>query len=358
MQPDVAILRRWLSDDGGALSPDDLDRLAAGLDRDRLLAWDIPTDSVRARLQARAERLRSVLAPLRVASERLGLVPGDRWLQLAWDLWLPLALKISRRHHALQRPLIWGILGLQGTGKTTLARLLQAILTARGYSVLCLSIDDLYRTYRDRQMLQKQDPRLIWRGPPGTHDVDLGIELLAAIRAGRTPLRVPRFDKTLRGGAGDRIAPQTLTKPVDIVLFEGWCLGVRPIAERAFATAPWPIVTVTDRKFARACNARLGAYLPLWAYLDAVIALYPDDYRQSLRWRQEAEARARLAGKGSMSDREVADFVAYFWRALHPELFVKPLLADAAQIDLAIALDAHRQPTRIYRPARGSERAV
>ena len=348
MQTDAIVLRHWLA--GNAPRPSDFERLADSLDRARLHAWDIPAGGALEHLQARADLLQTALPQLVAVGDRLGLAGGDRFLQLAWDLWLPLALKIAARYRQQQRPLVWGILGLQGTGKTTLTGILQALLSVQGYSVLCLSIDDLYKTYRDRQTLQKQDPRLIWRGPPGTHDVDLGIALLDRIRARQVPLQVPRFDKTLFAGAGDRLEPQLLTEPVDIVLFEGWFLGVRPLAEDCFSQAPWPIVTAADRQFARDCNARLAAYVSLWERLDALLALYPDDYRYSLRWRQDAERRSRAVNKGSMSEREVAEFVEYFWRALHPELFVKPLLADAARVDLAIALDAQRQPTRIYKP--------
>ncbi|MEO0946566.1 MAG: glycerate kinase [Cyanobacteria bacterium J06641_5] len=348
MQTDTAILRHWLA--GHPPSASDLDLLAASLDRDCLRAWDIPAGGIQKHLHKQAELLQAVAPQLKAASDRLGFAGGDRWLQTAWDLWLPLALKISARFQTLQRPLVWGILGLQGTGKTTLTRILQTILSEQDYSVLCLSIDDLYKPYRDRQALQAQDPRLVWRGPPGTHDVDLGVELLNRIRARQAPLQVPRFDKNLFAGAGDRTEPQTLTNPVDIVLFEGWFLGVRPIAPPSFFRAPWPIMTAADRLFARDCNARLAAYLPLWERLDALLALYPDDYRYSLQWRQEAEQQAKASGKGGMSDREVAGFVEYFWRSLHPELFVKPMLAEPTRVELAVALDMYRQPTRIYRP--------
>jgi len=348
MHVDTTILRRWLASHEPQSS--ELDRLAASLDRDRLRAWEIAVGGILEHLRSRATLLQAVASQLEAAGDRLRLIEGDRWLQLAWDLWLPLALKISDRYQRLQRPLVWGILGLQGTGKTTLTSILQTILSAQGYSVLCLSIDDLYKTYGDRQVLQAQDPRLVWRGPPGTHDVDLGLDLLDRIRARQIPLQVPRFDKTLLGGAGNRTEPQIATKSIDIVLFEGWFLGVRPIAPQSFSQAPEPIVTAADRQFACDCNARLAAYLPLWDRLDTLLALYPDDYRYSLHWRQDAERLARLAGKGGMSDREVADFVRYFWRALHPELFVKPMLADPTLVDLAVALSAQRQPMRIYRP--------
>jgi glycerate kinase (EC 2.7.1.31) len=60
---------------------------------------------------------------------------------------------------------------------------LTLILGKLGYSTVSLSLDDLYKTYADRQQLQKADPRLIWRGPPGTHDLELGIAVLDRLRS-------------------------------------------------------------------------------------------------------------------------------------------------------------------------------
>jgi D-glycerate 3-kinase len=107
-------------------------------------------------------------------------------LETLWNLWLPLAMQLSTEKQSLNRPLIQGILGGQGTGKTTLCQVLRLILGKLGYSTVSLSLDDLYKTYADRQQLQKADPRLIWRGPPGTHDIDLGISVLDKLRRSQT----------------------------------------------------------------------------------------------------------------------------------------------------------------------------
>ena len=103
-------------------------------------------------------------------------------LETLWKLWLPLGIKLANKRQNLGRPLVQGILGAQGTGKTTLAKILVLILDKLGYKTISISIDDIYKTYAERQLLQKQDSRLIWRGPPGTHDVSLGIEILDKLR--------------------------------------------------------------------------------------------------------------------------------------------------------------------------------
>lgn len=255
------------------------------------------------------------------------------WATL-WDLWLPLAMELDHLHVQSRskpqakphvKPFVQGILGLQGTGKTTLGAALTVLLTAAGRSVLSWSIDDLYLPYADRVALRSRDRQLIWRGPPGTHDVDLGLRVFQGLADRAFPLALPRFDKSCHGGQGDRAASEWITQPVDIVLFEGWFVGAQPIAPERFDQAPAPIVTEDDRAFARRCNERLRAYQPLWDHCDRLLVLQPIDYRASKRWRLEAERQRRASGAEAMADGEVAAFVDYFWTALHPDLFVTPL---------------------------------
>lgn len=265
-----------------------------------------------------------------------------RWL---WTIWLPLARQMAA---APQRPLIQGILGGQGTGKTTLAAVLTVILQQMGLSVCSLSIDDLYKTYAERQILQRADPRLKWRGPPGTHDVDLGISVLQQLREGEQPVALPRFDKSLWAGSGDRTQPQWIER-ADIVLFEGWFVGARPVPMAVFDQAPDPISSEGDRQFARDMNHALAAYEPLWNYLDRLMVLIPTDYRLSLQWRKEAEHRMIASGRSGMSDEEIEAFVTYFWRSLHPQIFIEPM-CQRSDVDMVMEILPDHRPRRIYSP--------
>jgi D-glycerate 3-kinase len=302
------------------------------------------------------------------------------WIVPMWRLWLPLAQQLDRQQKALGAPFIQGILGGQGTGKTTLTHVLQLILKHLGHETVGLSIDDLYLTYAARQSLQQQDPRFIWRGPPGTHDLDLGIRTLDQFKkaAPQTLVRVPRFDKSLFQGQGDRIQPLIQTAPT-IVLFEGWLVGAQPIADAVFDSAvfdsavfdsaegslslatpatpvnlPTPILTTADRAFARDSNRRLHAYLPLWRFLDSLIVLQPQDYRLSQRWRQEAEHSMKAQGKPGLCDSEIIDFVTYFWKALHPELFITPL-TQSPTTALVVEITAQHTIGELYSPAFGHD---
>jgi D-glycerate 3-kinase len=283
--------------------------------------------------------------------DSLGIQERQRILTNLERLWLPTALDLATARQKLDRALIQGILGGQGTGKSTLCLILKLVLNQLGYTVACLSIDDLYLTYPERKKLQQQDPRLIWRGPPGTHDVNLGLQVIEQClqKDNNTPILLPRFDKSAFNGSGDRAKPEAISKP-DILLFEGWFVGVRPIEETCFTDPPPPINTPEDQQFALDNNQRLQAYLPLWSKLDRLIVLLPEDYRLSKQWRKEAEHKMIATGKTGMSDLEIDRFVEYFWQSLHPELFIKPLISNADLVDLVIEIQSDRTLGKIYQP--------
>jgi D-glycerate 3-kinase len=97
-----------------------------------------------------------------------------------------------------------GLCGAQGSGKSTLATSLVRRFAARGVPGAALSLDDLYLTRSERSRLaEKVHPLLITRGPPGTHDVRLGLSVIDGVKAGR-PVLLPKFDK----GIDDR-APKS-----------------------------------------------------------------------------------------------------------------------------------------------------
>ncbi|MEB3357008.1 MAG: glycerate kinase [Synechococcales bacterium] len=313
-------------------------------------AFGITPETVGEAVERRSQLLRALYPSLQKLC-------CDAWqwpaipMETLWSLWLPLAQQLASHHQSLGRPLVQGILGGQGTGKTTLAAILSCILSGLGIRVCCLSIDDLYKTHADRMKLRQVDPRFVWRGPPGTHDVDLGLAVLQQLRqaAPNEPVQVPRFDKSLHQGSGDRTTPETV-QGVGVVLFEGWFVGARPIDPQRFDQAPSPIDTDADRAFAREINQRLQAYLPLWDQMDRLMVLYPADYRLSQQWRREAEQVMKDQGKSGMSDAEIEQFVTYFWRSLHPDLFITPLCHDSKRVDLVVEINANHAPGRIYRP--------
>jgi D-glycerate 3-kinase len=347
----TSTLQRWI--DGEKPTSEDLQQLLTEelATPQRAKAFDVTQENGIEKIAARSHLFLEVYAEVMQQCHAFGLMRSHLILKTLWQLWLPLAMQIAEAKSQLDRPLIQGVLGGQGTGKTTLAEVSCLILRYFGYKTASLSIDDLYKTYAERQKLQQEDSRLIWRGPPGTHDVELGIELLDRLiqNEQKDPISIPCFDKSAYNGAGDRTVPKILEK-VDILLFEGWFVGARPVSEQAFDNPPPPIITPEDRQFALDTNDRLHDYIPLWERLDRLIVLSPVDYRLSKQWRKEAEHKMIASGKMGMSDDEIDRFVDYFWRSLHPELFIIPLTKRPDLVDLVIEIDAEHCPDSIYKP--------
>ncbi len=321
---------------------------AAFADKLRAKAFHITSANVQELIYKRWNLLKSIYPEFKELCQTNLHIEAKSILSTLWDLWLPLAMQIADRYEENQHPFIQGILGGQGTGKTTTCKVINLILSQLKYRTLSVSIDDLYKTYQARLILQQQDPRLIWRGPPGTHDIDLGLNLLDNIRQRQTTISVPRFDKSLHSGNGDRTSPETMER-IDIVLFEGWFVGVQPISSELFAAPPLPIMTAADKAFAKDMNEKLRDYLPLWQRLDSLIVLHPTDYRLSLEWRKQAEHQMKANGKTGMTDLQIEEFVNYFWKALHPELFIKPL-TQSPSVDLVIEINPNHSFGKTYQP--------
>lgn len=233
------------------------------------------------------------------------------------DFYVPMAAWVA--DHVEDRTLVLGLNGAQGTGKSTLARLLQQLLRrVHGIRAAILSLDDLYLTGGERlQRAQTIHPLLATRGVPGTHDVDLGIRVLRCLREGR-PIALPRFDK-----ARDERRPAAewplWEGRCDLVIFEGWCMGARP--QRA-AELEVPINELERAEDPTGdwrwyVNRELGGhYQALFAELDLLLMMRPPSFDQVYAWREEQEAQLRAKGGGSevMTPAEVRRFVMHFER--------------------------------------------
>lgn len=137
---------------------------------------------------------------------------------------------VAERAAALPRGSVIGLNGAQGSGKSTLARLVaEALRGVHALKPALLSLDDFYLTKAERQELARTvHPLCATRGVPGTHDVPLVVRtfdaLAAAGPAQRTPL--PAFDKLADDRLPEAQWPVFDGSP-DLILFEGWCVGLR-----------------------------------------------------------------------------------------------------------------------------------
>jgi D-glycerate 3-kinase len=248
---------------------------------------------------------------------------------------------------AAGRPLILGLCGAQGSGKSTLAEGLRDRMEAHGIATAILSLDDLYLSGDARAALARDvHPLLRTRGVPLTHDVAHGIALLDAVRDGQ-PTSLPRFDKSR-----DEPEPETHWQPVpaglDLLTFEGWCVGARAQDDAAL-TAP---VNALERDedpvgiWRRAINDALRTdYADLFARIDRLILLAAPGFEIVARWRtgQEDTLRRTLEAQGR-STTSLMDAPALARFVAHYERLTRWILAEMpARADLVLRLDADRR---------------
>jgi D-glycerate 3-kinase len=268
---------------------------------------------------------------------------------------LPLALLEAIRTlvaTAPRRPVL-ALNGPVGAGKSTLALQLVAQAASRGLRLTVASIDDLYLPLPERRTRLAGNPFGVTRVPPGSHDVPLLLKRLEAWRAGDA-LRLPRFDKTLAAGEGDRSAESL--QQADALLLEGWLMGCRALGEEQLAArlpaalASWPL-SEAERSWLPRWDLALVSYAPLWAACDGLWVLRPCRWSLPRRWRFQAEARQRRSGGGWLSAAALDAMVRSSLHALPPPLYQDPLVEgwsgdDSGRLPLlgVTVLDGRRRP--------------
>jgi D-glycerate 3-kinase len=214
-------------------------------------------------------------------------------------------------------PLIIGISGGQGSGKSYVSRQLRDHYE---YDCAILSLDDFYLTKSERQKLSNEvSPLLMTRGVPGTHDIDLFLKALDDLRSSQTtyPLNLPLFNKL--ADDRDRNHHNVITKSPSIIAIEGWCVGA--IADPDFIQSK-AINAVEEqdrdkawRRYQYDCLS--GAYQDLWAKIDYFFYLMPPDFAMIKQWRTEQLANDKNIPLDDLpqSDRDwVGNFIQYYER--------------------------------------------
>lgn len=260
------------------------------------------------------------------------------WLAQWDEVWAPVAAWIALQKKQLGGIPVIGIHGGQGSGKSTLSKALVKVLRATlGWNVVCISIDDLYRTHEQRQQLAADvHPLLATRGVPGTHDVELGIRLFNQLRSleyGAT-LNIPVFDK-----ASDDRLPEAqwhpVFGPIDLILFEGWCVGCLPVEDPDLNEPVNDLENLEDPdgRWRHAVNAELaGRYRDWFDYIDRLLMLKVPGMHAVVNWRgqQEVENKANALGSTSrsMDSAALARFIQHYERLTLNALRDLPERAD------------------------------
>ncbi|RIB09276.1 P-loop containing nucleoside triphosphate hydrolase protein [Gigaspora rosea] len=252
---------------------------------------------------------------------------------------------IVKNFHNLRRipklisiPLIVGINGPQGCGKTTIVnQIIQHLKNSNNLSVVGCSSDDFYLTFNDQCQLALSNPGnklLEFRGEPGTHDIALGKEVLSRLyddinnpdKSNVNDVLIPFYDKSLKNGRGDRANVDRWNKvspPFDIILFEGWSLGFKHLSKsqlekiyfssKSFTTEhDSSVLKLVSHSLSHllSINENLQNYEKEWyKFFDIFVHIDANDINYVYQWRLEQERNMKSLGNGGMTDEQVIDFI-------------------------------------------------
>ncbi|KAL8243562.1 hypothetical protein R6Q59_009820 [Mikania micrantha] len=248
-------------------------------------------------------------------------------------------LGIHQKKHP-NTPFFIGLNGVQGAGKSVLVDILHTTLQSPPHNLntVVFSLDDMYLTHADQVALAESNPNnplLQHRGQPSTHDIELANKIFQGLKQGK-PTKIPRYNKAAYSGQGDREDESTWEavntdpdKPIRVVLFEGWCVGFRPLSdqdlqhkyENAVAATKNPATPYKGRlgyntlESVTTVNDALKRYDEITDQLDAFILIDAADTYYVYKWRLQQE-EGLWAKKGSgMTSEQVINFVNGYYPA-------------------------------------------
>ena len=267
---------------------------------------------------------------LPVFTELVAGIP-DAFIPKYYDSVFTVAQMVAKKYQGSM--LTVGVGGAQGSGKSTMARMIQRVIQdVFSMSAEVLSIDDFYLTREERAGLGRNiHPMLAVRGVPGTHDMQHMVETIKALGVGAVS-DVPKFSK----GEDDRLPEVRAVNPPQVLVLEGWCWGARACDDDALQSAVNTLEAEQDPQLVwrRYVNEALAsdAYQKCFDN-DVNVFLAVPDMEAVFRWRLQQEQEI-VSGKRVMNSDEVRTFIMYYQR------ITEQLLSNrTANIDIQLRPD-------------------
>ncbi len=255
--------------------------------------------------------------------------------------YLPLCQEIFKTYKLKKKTIIVGIAGAQGTGKTTVSKILNIILEEKyKLQTINISIDDFYKTFKERTQMSKTKHHLFQtRGVPGTHDLQLLRYALIKLKGKKfKSIFLPRFDKSI----DDRLKKnkwKKITKKPKIIIFEGWCVAAQHQNKKRLIM-PMNILEKENDKnliWRNEVNNQLKKkYKSIFNLIDKKIYLKVPDFKYVYQWRllQEKKLKVKSKGKKIMNNYEIKKFI------MHYERVTRQMIKDCKKIfDIILNID-------------------
>ena len=251
------------------------------------------------------------------------------------NFYLPICKKISSEFVKRKKTKIIGLSGGQGTGKSTISEILKIILEEGfGLETVIFSIDDFYKTRKERKIMAKKiSPLFLTRGVPGTHDAKMLFNCMKNLKKNRfKKILVPKFDKS-KDDRNLKSKWLAVKKKPNIVIFEGWCVGVTSQKEKDLVIPINKLEKQKDEKriWRQTVNKELkNKYKKIFNLIDKLIFLKVPSLKYVYKWRllQEKKLRAKSRGNKTMSNEQVKNFIMYYERLTKNMLKILPKKAN------------------------------
>ena len=236
--------------------------------------------------------------------------------------YIPISFWIENKYKKKGKTLFLGFSGGQGSGKTTVAKILKIILKKFfKREIYVSSIDDFYKTLKDRnEMSHTIHPLFKTRGVPGTHDISLVKKFFDFIKKKNfKKFKLPKFDKSMDERLKKKHWPDIKKRP-EIVILEGWCVGAKPQSNSIINKSINVLEKYEDkhliwRKYA---NEKLKKeYKKLFAMIDHFIFMKIPNFNVVYEWRLLQESKLRKKSHSSkkiMSYNEIKRFIMFYER--------------------------------------------
>ena len=237
-------------------------------------------------------------------------------------IYIPISFWINNKCKKKGRTLILGLSGSQGSGKTMVTGILQIILKKFfKKNIYIISIDDFYKTLRDRNRMSQQKHSLFkTRGVPGTHDINLIKNFfISAKRKKFKKIKLPKFNKSI----DDRSKKNywhNINKRPEIIILEGWCVGAKPQINSSLRKPVNILEKYEDkdliwRKYA---NEKLKKeYKEIFAMIDYFIFMKVPNFKMVFKWRllQESKLKKKFHYKKKiMTYSAIKRFIMFYQR--------------------------------------------
>jgi len=237
-------------------------------------------------------------------------------------VYIPISFWIEEKCKKKGKPLILGFSGGQGTGKTTVTKILEIILKKFFKRKTCvISIDDFYKTLKDRnKMSYNIHPLFKTRGVPGTHDINLLKKFLnLAKKKNFRKIKLPKFGKA----EDDRLKRNNwynIEKKPEIIILEGWCIGSKPQSNSLIKRAINILEKTEDKKmiWRKYVNTKLkNEYRKVFEQIDHFIFMKVPNFNMVFKWRLLQEKKLKKKShlnKKIMSYNEIKRFIMFYER--------------------------------------------